>query len=402
MKIAFLTPEYITEKNFDGGLASYSERVAIGLSKRGHHVAIFTLSDKDGYLKKDGISIYRIKDPQILLKRIKFSIIGRHKIFVTNYISSIKVCRKFLKVNSKSKFDIVQNSSYRWLGYFLAKKRVVPIVTRVSSFTPIWRRLNDVGISLDDCLNEYYEQLTMELSNSVYSPSISIKNILDLFINKRIDVIEPPFFQDSNGTDPKTYNSCGAIKNYILYFGTLSKMKGLEIILRNLESLLRENKDLSFVFIGKDCMNLRKRLFEITTSNPELSNRILLLSKMRHNQLVPFVKNARVVIIPSLIDNLPNTCIESMSLGKVVIGLKQSGIEQLITDKVSGFLVPKDNDQEFCKIVNEVLRLDASEKRSIEKNATKRIKQMSPDINLSLLENYYKEIIQVFKNEKQA
>ena len=46
MKIAFLTTEYVTEQDFDGGLSIIIQDLHIS-QVRGHHVEIFTLSDHD-------------------------------------------------------------------------------------------------------------------------------------------------------------------------------------------------------------------------------------------------------------------------------------------------------------------------------------------------------------------
>src|ERR1051326_7456438 len=45
------------------------------------------------------------------------------------------------------------------------------------------------------------------------------------------------------------------------------------------------------------------------------------------------------VVLPSLIDNLPNSCLEAMGLGRVVIGTKGTSFEELITDEANGFLI---------------------------------------------------------------
>lgn len=45
-----------------------------------------------------------------------------------------------------------------------------------------------------------------------------------------------------------------------------------------------------------------------------------------------------MILMPSLSDNLPNSCAEAMSLGKIVIGTNGSSLEQFIENKKNGFL----------------------------------------------------------------
>ena len=62
MRVAFLTPEYVTEE-FGGGLANYTFRTARGLVARGHDVHVFTLSKTtahDDTQEHDGIVVHRV------------------------------------------------------------------------------------------------------------------------------------------------------------------------------------------------------------------------------------------------------------------------------------------------------------------------------------------------------
>ena len=58
------------------------------------------------------------------------------------------------------------------------------------------------------------------------------------------------------------------------------------------------------------------------------------------------VKHARLCILPTRVDNLPNTCLEAMALGKVVISstsVQGTSVEQLIIDGYNGFLSSVDD-----------------------------------------------------------
>ncbi len=61
LRIAFATPEYVTEKHFDGGLANYVNRVARSLVQLGHDVHVVTLSLEDeNQFDYDGVMVHRV------------------------------------------------------------------------------------------------------------------------------------------------------------------------------------------------------------------------------------------------------------------------------------------------------------------------------------------------------
>ena len=61
LRIAFATPEYVTENHFDGGLANYLNRVSRKLADAGHDVHVVTLSQKDETeFCHEGVMVHRV------------------------------------------------------------------------------------------------------------------------------------------------------------------------------------------------------------------------------------------------------------------------------------------------------------------------------------------------------
>lgn len=62
MRIAFITPEFVTEDNFCGGLANYLHRITQSLASVGHDIHVVTQStNNQGSFIKDNINIHRLK-----------------------------------------------------------------------------------------------------------------------------------------------------------------------------------------------------------------------------------------------------------------------------------------------------------------------------------------------------
>jgi hypothetical protein len=115
---------------------------------------------------------------------------------------------------------------------------------------------------------------------------------------------------------------------------------------------------------------------------------------MRHDKLYPVIENSFAVVLPSRIDNFPNACIEAMAHHKIVVGTRNTGFEQLIEHRSSGFLCEKDNSSELLAILNEIIGLGEIEKRTIEENAFKRIQLLRPEITVNRLIDFYKTVIE--------
>ena len=75
-----------------------------------------------------------------------------------------------------------------------------------------------------------------------------------------------------------------------------------------------------------------------------------------------------MIVLPSLRDNSPNVCLEALSLGKIIIARKDSGYNDLITNKYNGFLFSKNNDFEIIRLIKQVLKLSKKSKNKVIKN----------------------------------
>jgi glycosyltransferase involved in cell wall biosynthesis len=117
------------------------------------------------------------------------------------------------------------------------------------------------------------------------------------------------------------------------------------------------------------------------------ADRLILLENLRHAQLYPIIDRSHLVVLPSLIDNLPNSCLEAMGLGKVVIGTKGTSFDELITDGVNGFLVdPNSPDALADKLIAAWVDPKLNQMSAA---AKQRIEDFAPDKTVGSLLTYY-------------
>lgn len=408
LNIALVTTEFISEKKFDGGLANYTYKLAKWLIKNNHKVTVYMpdvswLPEKNNNLLfYEDIPICKvsIKDYRWFLsyysKKIKFNkLISDQLLFKLSLLQISYQLNKFLKKeNKRSKIDLIH---YPHLGGLsLHKPKNIPAVVRISSSTAMCQIMGGYGEDeLKIKIQEQLEYKAMNIANAVFGPSIRIAKETEKFINKKVSVIETPFIIPTS-FDDSVFKGSLTGKKYILFFGSIGLIKGVGTIADIIYPLLDFDKELHYVFVGKKLENEFNGMSvwnHLVDKAGAYSNRLIYFDALKHDKLFPIIQGAQLVTLPSRVDNFPNTCIEAMANGKIVIGTYGNGFEQLIDDGINGFLINVDDHDDLLRKIKLVLQLSDRQKNNIQRQAKKRIDSLSPSIVLQQLVEYYKQTI---------
>ncbi len=292
-------------------------------------------------------------------------------------------------------FDCVQVANVMAVGLFFRCIHSPPVITRLSSFRPDWDTAAGVQRSLGVRLRWWMERAAIRGTRHIYAPTNYVaRRTAEIYKLDPVDVIETPYFHEQSVGDSTFYDDCLGDKKYVLFFGRMTQMKGVHILARALAKIMTDREDVQAVFIGNDATSpdgdSMKEYIKRTLAR--WSDRVTVLDSMRHEQLYPIVQHARVVALPSLIDNLPNTCLEAMAHGRTVVATTGSCFEQLIQHGVSGFLAsPEDVDDLAAKLM-EAWALNPNQSQRIGQAAQLRIASLHPDIAIPKLIDYYQRI----------
>lgn len=418
MNIAIVTTEFVSEKNFDGGLANYNYRLAKSLKAYGHRPIVIIRADKTEKVDYEGIEVYRYEmehyeewlyrsklfcKPYTLFKKLVLRRTAWLDKLARRYdykLQSYHYGQWIQKLHPEIKFDICHFSHLGGIGYFRPKN--IPSVARISSSTSLCQQYGGYGGSDRAIMQqEKLEFKTLKKMDGVFGPSRMIAGIIGKEIGRKIEIIETPFVEESVPADNSLYEKLLKGKNYLLFFGTIGLIKGAGTISEIIFDVLDEYRDLHFVFVGKiqhspdPSLNMIEYL---RTRAKQHASRIIHIDKTPHAQLYPIIEHANFCVLPSRIDNFPNTCIEAMAHSRIVIGTLGNGFEQLINDGESGFLVRVDDHKQLLETIDKVMTLDGSEKKRIESNALKRVDMLRPEKVIVQLIDFYKKTIQNFKN----
>ncbi|HRN69630.1 MAG TPA: glycosyltransferase family 4 protein, partial [Candidatus Woesebacteria bacterium] len=109
------------------------------------------------------------------------------------------------------------------------------------------------------------------------------------------------------------------------------------------------------------------------------------------NKILQFYSNSTIVVVPSIYpDNFPTVCIEAMSVGRPLIGTRMGGIQELIDDGETGYLVSPKNEYTIADTIIKLLS-NKSLLNRFSSNSIKKSTKYSLEEHIKKIEKLYKK-----------
>jgi len=129
-------------------------------------------------------------------------------------------------------------------------------------------------------------------------------------------------------------------------------------------------------------------------------NRLILLDPIPHTRLYPIISAAEAVILPSLIDNLPNTMLEAMLHHRIVITTRGSGADELIDDGSSGILCERGSPGSLLDAIDRFLHLEPGQKKEMGERAFARVRELRPEKTIPDLIEFFRDVCRKFGDQR--
>ena len=135
--------------------------------------------------------------------------------------------------------------------------------------------------------------------------------------------------------------------NLIGYFGALNEHKGIINYMEAIPLIIETMGDVQFIIGGAgDSSDKIKR--DIIAKN--IGKKVKLHSIISHDLIPDYLNSARLIVLPSYGEGLPNIVLEAMACGTPVLATPVGGIPDLIKDGATGFLM--ENNSPECIAAN--------------------------------------------------
>ena len=141
-----------------------------------------------------------------------------------------------------------------------------------------------------------------------------------------------------NGINLDEYSSPYADRGYILYFGRLSKEKGIRTLM---EAHSKLNSAIPLQVVGSGPL-----AESLQSAYPDVQ----FIGYKTGTELHDLIREAALVVVPSeCYENCSMSVLEAMASGKAVIGSNLGGLPEQIEDGVSGFLFEPGNAHDLAE-----------------------------------------------------
>jgi glycosyltransferase involved in cell wall biosynthesis len=357
----------ILHTEWSDGLGGQEKRVlaeAVGLTGRGHYVAIICREHA------------RIKDEAIKLGIDTHTLPMRRPYDLTSMIQLFNFLRE-------KRFDVVNTHSGvdSWIGGMASRMAKVPVLVRTRHLNiPLKRNI----INFIHYLPDMYITCGSNMRNTLVSecgfPESRVVSIPT--------GVSPEFFEVRKNREARAGYKLDIRSAVITNVGILRSVKGHEVTLRSVKTVIESFPDARFLIVGDG------------PRKDTLVNFTRELGIERHVVFSGFIKNipevysfSDVAVLSSWSEGLPQGLLQAMAAGVPVVATKVGGVPEVVIHERTGILVEPGDHEGLAKGIIRILR-DPDLASKITGNAKDLVmKEHSADHMIDKLETLYNGLL---------
>jgi glycosyltransferase involved in cell wall biosynthesis len=374
-----LTTEY--PPFYGGGIGTYCYYTARMLAAAGCHVTVFVADDKvrdrEDLPEEGNIRIIRFNSD-----RNKLSGSLGYTARLSHAFAGI--VRTLILEDGKP--DYIEAQDYLGIAYYLAQFKHlgysfmagVPLLVTLHSPAFIYLDYNRVPLyRFPDFWTCEMEKQAIIAADLLISPTRFLVEEIGRQIDlsgRPIRILPNPYQPDQPPVDAPAH-----IPGKIIYYGKLSPQKGSFELMEYFTELWDEGFPHPLHIVGGTDIVFHPeqrtmgQLIHDKYKSYQEKGLLLLQGQIQPDWIKDTLQYAHLVIVPSIVDNMPYVVIEAMSLGKIVLASIQGGQPEIIEDGETGFLFDHRDPPSFARQLHKILALPVEEIKRIGANASRKI-----------------------------
>lgn len=346
------------------GVAARVKQEASLLAQKGHEVAIFSTHFVKG---ADSIAPHKETLGHVHIRRFPAFKLGGESYTYWN----------FTKAALAFKPDIIIAHAYRHThttqALRIAKKLNIPVI--LVTHAPFTTGGESRSL-LAKCSIAFYDKFLGRVTLKQFTKIIAITN-WERTALKALDVPEEKIIYIPNGIPEIFFTQKPSTedKQKILYFGRLAPVKDLETLIRAFA--LMKNKAATLELAGPAEASYASKL-KTLIARLNLTHRVIFTPAIYDlKQKIMKFDSARIYILPSKREGMPQSLIEALARKKLVIASNNLGARDLITHGKNGFLFPIGDYHALASLLDKTLSLPPKQTIKIKNTAYASVKQFA-------------------------
>ena len=289
---------------------------------------------------------------------------------------------KLVKIFRQWNIDIVHVNDYWWapVSYLAAKICRIPVIVHIrQQIEPV--RIKQYWLDKPD----YLLPVSKDIENVVLSMAVTPSHVHVTYSGIDLNRF---CHAESQYEIRQRYG----LKEDQLIIGTVANLfprKGYEYLLEALVEVKDSIPNISCFIVGEGATSYKKTLVQLVEKLGLNSNVIFAGFQKNVNQ---FVNVVDVFVLPSIMEGFGIVLLEAMALRKAIVACRVGGIPEVITDGVTGILVPPKDSNALAKAIVGLIT-DEKAKQRFGEAARKVVEErFSQEMAMKRIENLYRDL----------
>ena len=374
-----------------GGMSVYVHQLALSLGRLGFQVDIYTRvhdshDSQTVDLGENARVIHVPAGPAGAPKEDLFHYLPR-------FLSRVRAFQKRHRLT----YDLIHSHYWLsgWVGEALSKEWDVPHVATFHTLAEIKTRAR-IGEEEAGPRSATEHQVVAAADRIIVSTAHEMGALQRLYgaQEDRLRVVNPgvdlSLFQPG---DQRAARDQLGINGYhtLLYVGRLEPIKGLDVLLHTMASIEAPRAVQLLVAGGGDAQDEGSQRMKRLTHELAIQDRVDFLGNLDHNLLPLYYQAADVCVVPSYYESFGLVAMEAMACGTPVVASRVPGLQAIVRDNHSGYLVPWHCPDAFTDRLEVLLANDAL-RESMGKEALSTAQDMGWDRAAAAVSEVYEEL----------
>lgn len=408
MKIGLLTQEYHTGENGFGGVGQAFGKIAHWMAENGHDVTVYVQGrPASETVERAGLRVVRLTPKPCFHWRLR-PLIARLPPLLRGWIWHFEVnsalSDRIREDYRRGVIEVLLTNRGVTAPSLMIRRRM-PCVVRVQHSMPWALRVEKVPVAALDYLLHFFEWIAIRRAHVVYAPSHVVGEYKGRSVGRAIPVIPTPMFTlHESRTWEHIKEKYQLPDRYLLFWGGLLYCKGVDTLTKALAEFFAHDREHAFIFIGSQ--KYQNEQHDVIRQNIEklagdFPGRVLQFPGLEHPVLLSIVHHCRVAVLPSAFDNLPNTVLEAMYLGCVIVATRGASIDEIVDDGQDGILVPIGDAAALTDAMLRAVGMNEALRHAMSSAAEAKVRCMcNPAVVMPLILEKCKEAVQLFHHKK--